>query len=96
MDVRIERLVWEGRWVDHLRYDKHIEPFEVEEICYEERHRGLAVRHGNRVFVYGRTVDGRYLTLVLERMAPSAYRPRTGWEMSRQEIRRYQRAVGER
>ncbi len=55
-------------YIDRLDWDDYrVEPREVWEVCNDRSH--LARRQGrNRYLVYGQTLDGRYLFVVLERI----------------------------
>lgn len=85
----IDRLDWDDYRVEHIaRHD--VEPHEVSEVCNDSSH--LARRQGrNRYLVYGQTLDGRYLFVVLERIQTSVYKPITARNMTDREKRNFRR-----
>ena len=83
--MRIDRLDWDDYRVEHIaRHDVKLR--EVWEVCNDISH--LARRQGrNRYLVYGQTLDGRYLFVVLERIQESVYKPITARDMTDREKR---------
>ena len=62
MDVR--ELTWDERNEAHIA--RHgVEPEEVEDVCFSQRSLSVRMRH-RRYRVIGQTVDGRYLTVILD------------------------------
>ena len=85
----ISRLEWDDYRVEHIARH-NIEPDEVWEVCEDPHH--LARRHGqNRYLVYGQTVDGRYLFVVLESSRGTTYKPITARNMTVNEKRNFRR-----
>ena len=85
----IDRLDWDDYRVEHI--SRHnVEPYEVWEVCNDTSH--LARRQGrNRYLIYGQTLDGRYLFVVLERIQESVYKPITARNMTEREKRNFRR-----
>jgi len=46
--------------------------------------------------VFGKTLEGRYITVVFDLKAGGVARPITGWDMDRAEVRYYRKHRGER
>ncbi len=85
----IRRLLWDDYRVEHIaRHD--VDPDEVWEVCEDPLH--IAHREGRDCYrLYGQTVDGRYLFIVLERVEASLFRPITARDMNDQEKRAFRR-----
>ncbi len=85
----ISKLKWDTCRVQHIA--RHgIEPEEVWEVCEDPRH--LAHREGrNRYRLYGQTVDGRYVFVVLESFKGSVYEPVTARDMTAGEKRNFRK-----
>lgn len=85
----ISKLEWDDYRVKHIA--KHdVEPHEVWEVCNDNSH--LARRQGrNRYLVYGQTLDGRHLFVVLEQIEWSVYKPITARNMTDREKRNFRR-----
>jgi uncharacterized DUF497 family protein len=87
----IYELVWDDYRIDHVA-EHNVEADEVEEVCRDPRHR--ARREGrNRYRVYGRTVNGRYLFVVLEQLSGSTFRPITARDMTLGERQNYRKLL---
>ncbi len=85
----ISRLEWDDYRIEHIARH-NIGPDEVWEVCEDPHH--LARRHGqNRYLVYGQTVDGRYLFVVLESIGGTVYKPITARNMTTHEKRNFRR-----
>jgi uncharacterized DUF497 family protein len=89
--VRIDSLEWDENNTGHIA--RHgIAPGEVEEICY-----GFHIskkESGLRYILAGKTGSGRYLDIVIERLAGNAYRPVTAFEMSQNYKASFRRQTG--
>lgn len=85
----ISRLDWDNYRIEHIaRHD--VEPHEVWEVCEDSLH--LARREGrNRYRLYGQTVAGRYLFVVLEQVEATVYKPITARDMTDGEKRNFRR-----
>ncbi len=86
----ISKLEWDDYRIEHIA--RHgVEPEEVWEVCEDPIH--LAHREDrNRFRLYGQTVEGRYLFVVLERIDQSVvYTPITSRDMSAAEKRSFRR-----
>ena len=87
--MRISRLAWDDYRIEHVA-QHGVEPEEVWEVCQHPLH--LAHAEGrDRYRLYGQTLDGRYLFVVLERLRGTAYRPITARDMTDGEKRGYRR-----
>ena len=90
--MRIDELVWDDWNVDHIA-DHGVEPEEVEEVCKMRRHiarRAAITPYGlTRYRVYGRTYDGRYLFIVLDRLRGHSFYPVTARDMAEREKKKY-------
>ena len=85
----ISNLIWDEYRVEHISRHE-VDPDEVWEICEDPLH--LAHREGQeRYRLYGQTVDGRYLFVVLERLKATVYRPITARDMTDVEKRSFRR-----
>ncbi len=85
----ISNLLWDDYRIDHIaRHD--VDPEEVWEVCEDPLH--LTRRQGqNRYRLYGQTIEGRYLFVVLERVQGTVYRPTTARDMTNGEKRNFRR-----
>lgn len=85
----IKDLEWDEYRINHVA-QHGVEPDEVWEVCNDTLH--LARRQGrNRYLVYGQTVEGRYLFVVLEHIDGTVYKPITARDMTDREKRNYRR-----
>ena len=85
----ISRLEWDEYRIEHVA-GHGVTPDEVWEVCDDPLH--MAHREGrNRYRLYGQTVDGRYLFVVLEYIGGTVYKPITARDMSEGEKRGYRR-----
>ena len=85
----ISHLEWDEDRIEHIARH-NVEQNEVWEVCEDSLH--LARRHGtNRYLVYGRTLTGRYLFVVLENIQGSIYKPITARNMTAQEKQNFRR-----
>jgi hypothetical protein len=85
----ISRLEWDDYRVEHIARHS-VEPYEVWEVCEDPLH--LAHREGhNRYRLYGQTMEGRYLFVVLEHVEGTVYKPITARDMTDAEKRNYRR-----
>lgn len=87
--MRITDLEWDDYRVEHIaRY--RVSPAEVWEVCTDPLH--LAHREGhNRYRLYGQTVEGRYLFVVLEHVEGTRFKPITARDMTEGEKRSFRR-----
>ena len=87
--MRISRLDWDDYRIEHIA-QHNVGPDEVWEVCEDSWH--LAHREGrNRYRLYGQTVEGRYLFIVLEHVEGTIYNPITAREMTDAEKRNFRR-----
>ncbi len=85
----VSRLEWDDYRIEHIARH-NVEPYEVWEVCEDPLH--LARRQGaNRYLVYGQTLVGRYLFVVLEYVQGSVYKPITARNMTNREKRNFRR-----
>ena len=84
--MRITELEWDDVNVEHIaRHGVNIS--EVEDICFEPH---LSSRgHNRRYILYGKTSDGRYLKVVLERLSAAIFRPITALDMTTRQRHNY-------
>jgi len=89
--MHISKLEWDNYRIDHVA--KHdVEPYEVWEVCKHALHK--ARREGrNRYRIYGQTVEGRYLFVVLEHIEGGRYKPITARDMTDGEKHNYKRLL---
>lgn len=82
-------LDWDDYRVEHIARH-NVNPDEVWEVCENPFH--LARRQGsNRYLIYGQTIDGRYLFVVLEHTQGTVYKPITVRNMTDREKRNFRR-----
>ena len=90
--MRISKLDWDDYRIDHVA-QHGIELEEVWEVCEDSLH--LAHRQGgNRYRLYGRTMEGRYLFIVLEHVEGTIFKPVTARDMTegeKQNLRRFRK-----
>ncbi len=85
----VSRLEWDDYRIEHIARH-NVEPYEVWEVCEDSLH--LARRQGtNRYLLYGQTIVGRYLFVVLEHVQGSIYKPITARNMTDREKRNFRR-----
>ncbi len=88
MPLTISELVWDDWNEEHIaRHQIRVE--EVEDICFDERWI-LRARGQDKRALYGQTIGGRYLLVILARRGPGVYYPVTARPMTDSERRRYQ------
>ena len=85
----IDRLDWDDYRVEHIARH-NVEPREVWEVCNDRSHLARRQRH-NRYLMYGQTLDGRYLFVVLERIQEFVYKSITARNMTEREKRNFRR-----
>lgn len=89
--MRINELQWDDYRIDHIARHQ-VEPEEVWEICEDPLH--LARRQGrDRYRLYGQTVEGRHLFVVLEQAAEGIYKPITAREMTPGEKKNFRKLL---
>jgi uncharacterized protein len=81
--MRISELDWDDYRIEHIA-EHDVTPSEVWEAYQDPNH--LAHRQGkNRYRLFGQTIEGRYLFLVLEHVVGTRYKPITAREMENAE-----------
>ena len=92
----IDELVWDEWDVEHISAHG-VEPEEVEEVCEAKQHiarRAASTPYGlTRYRIYGRTYDGRYLFIVLDRLRGHSFYPVTARDVTEREKKEYRRLV---
>jgi uncharacterized protein len=89
--VKIESLEWDDINVEHIA--RHgVSQDEVEDICYG-RHFSKK-EHRQRYILGGKTGDGRYLDIIIERVKDNVFRPITAFEMSENYKASFRRKTG--
>ena len=79
----IKKLDWDDYRIEHIARHE-VDPDEVWEVCEDMLH--AARRQGrNRYRLYGQTANGRYLFIVIEKIANSIYKPITARDMTNNE-----------
>jgi uncharacterized DUF497 family protein len=87
--MRISHLKWDDYRIAHIA-EHQVSPDEVWEVCRDPLH--LARREGHsRYRLYGQTIDGRYLFVVLEHVEGTVYKPITARDMTEGEKRNFRR-----
>lgn len=85
--LRISEFEWDEGNSLHLQFRHGVEPEEVEEVFADKP---LFRKTKKRDYaIFGRTLGGRYLTIVFELKSGGVTRPITGCNMDRAEIRYY-------
>ena len=85
--MRINDFEWDEGNSPHLELGHGISQEEVEAVFADEPiFRRTKKGH---YAVFGRTFEGRYITIIFELKPKGIVRPITGWDMSRAEIRYY-------
>jgi len=83
----ITELVWDDRNEAHIA--RHgIPRHEVEEVCFG-RHWLLRSKRRNRKALFGQTLGGRYLLVIVEMRGRGVYYPVTARDMNAMEGRRF-------
>ena len=90
--LRISDFEWDEGNSLHLQFGHGVEPEEVEEV-FADKPFFRKTKKGHYA-VFGRTLGGRYLTIVFELKSGGVARPITGWDMDRAEIRYYKEHRG--
>lgn len=88
--MQIIELQWDDINVGHIS-QHYVDPNEVEDVCY-----GLhisAKQSGQRYVLCGQSGNGRYLTVVIERIGKGIFRPITAFEMSENYKSSYKRRL---
>ena len=87
--MRIDDLEWNDVRIAHIA-NHDVVPLEVWEVCKDQFH--IARRQGpNRYRLYGQTVEGRYLFVVLQHLVGASYIPITARNMTDSERRNFRR-----
>ena len=88
--MTIIELYWDDHNIDHVA-QHGVTPNEVEDICF-----GIHISRkegGQRYILSGQTDCGRYLNVVIEKVAGGIFRPITAFDMSETYKRRYKRKL---
>jgi len=89
--VRIDDLQWDEKNAEHIA--RHgVSPEEVEDVCY-----GFHVSQKekrNRYVLGGKTINGKYLDVIIEKISEYTFRPITAFEMSENYKSRFKRRLG--
>lgn len=89
MPAPIDELLWDDWNAEHLARH-HVSPTEVDEVCFGEPWI-LRGREG-RFVVFGQTLAGRYLLVILGERGAGLFYPITARDMTETERRRYRQA----
>ncbi len=84
--MKIGDLQWDDQNIGHIA-GHNVNPEEVEDICF-----GVHIaskEEGRRYILSGQSAGGRYLNVVVERVAKGLFRPITAFEMREGYKRRY-------
>lgn len=93
MTLRIDYLGIDDHILDKIETKHSVTYFEVEEACLSSRNHVRRDRQG-LYKLFGRTEGGRYLLVVLVNIGGNDWKIVTARQMTRNEIRLYNRAVG--
>lgn len=89
----IPELKWDDENIEHIaRHGVNI--VELEDICFEPHLCFLG--HSRRHILYGKTSDGRYLKVVLERLSNVIFRPITALDRTVREKHNYRMLMKKR
>lgn len=87
--MRIREFEWDDGNALHIELGHGISPEECEEVfANDPLYRRTKKGHYTAL---GRTLDGRYLTIVFEMKRGGLARPITAWDMTRAELRYYRK-----
>lgn len=84
--ILIKNIVWDEWNIDHIK-KHHVTTSEVEEIClgiYQDQ-----PTYNDRLMIFGKTTQGRALTVVLSKKLEGKYYIITARDMSTKERRKY-------
>ena len=89
----ITELVWDEETVLHIQKKHHVNPEEVEDVCFSENQPLIEVGRGGSpiYYVLGQTSVGRYLLVVVRYLFRGKAKPITARELGSGEKRRYQK-----
>lgn len=88
--MKIDKLLWEDKRIEHIARH-NVNPKEVEDVCFGLH---LSEKAGSRRYILsGQSLEGRYLNVVVERLAKGLFRPVTAFEMSENYKRRYRKRI---
>jgi uncharacterized DUF497 family protein len=90
----IKELYWDEANEEHIARH-HVTSYEVEEVCFAKNWM-LRASGRKRKAVFGQTVSGRYLLVILEMSDYDEYYVITARDMDQAERRRYQAWKGRR
>ena len=92
--MRIDRLIWDEWNIAHIARH-NVSPEEVRQVCRSPERlvlRSSKSKHGlERYQVFGRTEEGRYLAMILDRLKPGQFYVVTARDMSDREKKVYRR-----
>lgn len=88
--MRIVELQWDDENVGHIARHR-VNPQEVEDVCFGTHI--IRSEGDGRYILSGKTENGRYLNVVIERIGKGLFRPITGFDMSEKYKRRYKRQL---
>ena len=92
--MRISDFEWDDGNALHLQLGHGISPEEAEEVfANKPLFRKTKKAH---YAVLGKTLEGRYLTVVFDLKSGGVARPITGWDMDRAEVRYYRKHRGKK
>lgn len=84
-------LEWDDGNTGHIALHG-VNPQEVEDVCFGPHFQRRA--EDDRYVLAGHTAEGRYLTVVVERINGGRFRPVTAFDMSDAQKRQYRKRVG--
>ena len=85
--MRITRLEWDDKNLEHIIGKHSISPSEIEDVCFGP-HYACSAKY-KRKAIYGQASSGRYLLVILERLYKDVYKPITARNMTLSERRKY-------
>lgn len=87
----IEYLEWHEDVVDKILVKHHVTPGEVEEVIWEGGFQARRVGK-KRYMVLGKTMVGRHLVIILDRLTGGDFKPITARDMTSKEKKSFQEA----
>jgi len=89
--VIISELEWDDANVEHIAWHG-VSQKEVDEVCYGEHLSERETR--NRYVLSGKSENGRFVNVVIERIGKGMFRPITAFDMSERYKTMYRRRMG--
>ncbi|MCH6567485.1 MAG: BrnT family toxin [Nitrospinae bacterium] len=87
----IDYLEWDEAVVGKIIAEHQVDPEEVEEVIWDSDF--LTRRVGkNRFMILGKTLSGRHLVIILDRLRKGDFKPVTAREMTSKEKKSFRRA----